>query len=237
MSLLEPQQRRTWIHRALGVVSEVRPGEATSAILMLLNVLLLFVGYYVLKTIREPLILAGGEAEPKSYAGAAQALLLMVFVPVYSWFASRVDRVKLFIGITLFFIVNLELFHLGLRVRGPYVGTVFYIWVGIYILVLIAQFWSFANEIYTQEAGNRLFPLIGVGATAGSQLGARIAGWLFSAGVGVELMLQVPALLLCVCLALTLWVHRRECRRPGRDEAAVAPLAESNGFTLVFRSR
>ena len=49
----------------------------------------------------------------RSYAAAGQALVLMAFVPFYSWFASRVDRVKLLVGITLFFVVNIELFALA----------------------------------------------------------------------------------------------------------------------------
>ena len=45
---------------------------------MCLNVFLLLVGYYVLKTVREPLILIAGGAELKSYAAAAQAAALIV---------------------------------------------------------------------------------------------------------------------------------------------------------------
>ena len=55
---------------------------------MFLNLFLLLLGYYVLRTVREPLILAGG-AEVKSYAAAGQALALMGFVPLYGWFSSR----------------------------------------------------------------------------------------------------------------------------------------------------
>ena len=42
--------------------------------------------------------------------------------------------------------------------RLPHVGVLFYIWVGIFSLMIIAQFWSFANDIYSRSAGNRLRP-------------------------------------------------------------------------------
>src|SRR5690349_16854526 len=93
---------KSWIDRALSLFSDVRPGEGATALLMVVNIFLLLICYSVIKTVREPLILLGGGAEVRSYAAAGQALLLIGFVPFYSWFASRVDRAKLLIGVTLF---------------------------------------------------------------------------------------------------------------------------------------
>ena len=87
----------SWLDKLLNVFAEVRPGEGTTAVLLMANVFLLLAGYYLLKTIREPLVLAaeGGGAEVKSYASAAIAGLLIVLVPLYGALASRVSRVKL----------------------------------------------------------------------------------------------------------------------------------------------
>src|SRR3954454_8173385 len=98
------------LDRALSLFSDTRAGEGATAVLMLLNIFILLVCYSVIKTIREPLILLGGGAEVRSYAAAGQALLLMGVVPLYSWFASRVDRAKLLIGVTLASIAAIELF-------------------------------------------------------------------------------------------------------------------------------
>src|SRR3954471_140716 len=89
------------LDRALSVFTEVRPGEGATALLMLANIFLLLVCYSVVKTVREPLILLGGGAEVRSYAAAGQALVLMAFVPAYGWLASRVDRVRLLVSVTL----------------------------------------------------------------------------------------------------------------------------------------
>src|SRR4026207_1681425 len=86
---------KTSLDRALSVFTDVRAGEGVGAGLMLVNVFLLLICYSIIKTVREPLILLGGGAEVRSYTAAGQALALMGFVPLYSWFASRVDRVKL----------------------------------------------------------------------------------------------------------------------------------------------
>jgi AAA family ATP:ADP antiporter len=201
---------------------------------MLVNIFLILVCYSVIKIVREPLILLGGGAEMRSYAAAGQALLLMGFVPFFSWFASRVDRLKLLVGVTVFFIVNIQLFALAVAANVPYVGILFFVWVGIFSISLIAQFWSYANDICTKEAGDRLFPIITIGMTAGAPLGSVVAGRLFGAGVEPQLILQVSAALLFASLILYLLVNRREARRTPTPKPV---LAAGNGFQLVFNSR
>ena len=222
------------LDRLLRPFTDVEAGEAGTALLMFLNLFLLLLGYYVLRTIREPLILASG-AEVKSYASAGQALTLIGFVPLYGWFSSKVGRARLILGFILFFIVCLELFSLAGRAGVPYVGIVYYIWVGIFSLATIAQFWSFANDIYRREAGERLFPFIFLGATLGAPVGAWLTGRLFRAGINPYDMMHVTTAILCVHLALYRLVDRRESERPGQA-AAAAPLSGAGGFRLVFAS-
>jgi len=201
--------------------------------LMLCNIFLLLICYSVIKTVREPLILLGGGAEVRSYAAAGQALLLMGFVPLYSWVAARVDRLRLIVGVTTFFVVCIELFAMAVAARVPFVGVAFFIWVGIFNISLVAQFWSFANDIYVKEAGDRLFPVIMVGMTAGAPLGSFVAGNLFRLGLTPQVILQVSALLLTVSMLLYLAVNRRET---ARTIARTAPLSTRGGFRLVMNN-
>jgi ATP:ADP antiporter, AAA family len=233
--LLPPEDlEKSWLDRALSVFTDVRSGEGATAVLMMVNIFLLLICYSVIKTVREPLILLGGGAEVRSYTAAGQALVLMGFVPLYGWFASRVDRVKLLVGVSLFFVVNIELFALAVAARVPYVGVAFYIWVGIFNISLIAQFWSYANDIYSKSAGERLFPIIVIGMTAGAPLGSLVAGRLFGFGVTPSVILQISAVLLAMTLVLYLVINGRVTRRQ-TEQAPV--LAHVGGFELVFRSR
>lgn len=229
--------------RVLRPFSDLREGEGLTALLMLVNLFLLMTGYYILKTVREPLILTAGGAELKAYASAGQALSLMVFVPLYGWFSSRVARLPLIVGFVGFFLVTLELFYVGISAALPFIGFIFYVWLGIFSLATVAQFWSFANDIYRLGAGERLFPFIGMGATAGSPVGAKVASELFDAGVSMPVMLQIAAVLLAVHLVLYWFINRREERdattatpEQGAAESAKAPLTGAGGFQLVFRS-
>jgi AAA family ATP:ADP antiporter len=126
-------------------------------------------------------------------------------------------------------------FYALARIRAP-IGVPFYLWVGVFSLMVIAQFWSFANDLYSRPDGERLFPLIGIGATAGSPLGSKIAGELFSRGVNPAQMMMITAALLGIHLVLYRLVNSKLAERAGhRDQAA--PLTGPGGFALVFRSR
>ena len=239
------------LDRLLGLFSEVFPGEGRRAFLMLLNVFLILVAYYIIKTVREPLILAAevpaflqalgiqGTAEVKTYAAAGQALVLMAFVPAYGWLSSRVSRMKLIVSVTLFFVANIVAFAVAVHADLAFVGVIFYIWVGFFSLSIIAQFWSYGNDIYTKQAGNRLFPIIGLGATAGSPVGAWVAEQLFESHVSPHLMLYLAAALLALTLVIYLIVNRDTEGRasPDAPPAVEEPLGRGNAFWLVFANR
>ena len=83
------------LDRALRLVGDVRSGEGATAFMLAVNVFLLLAAYYVIKPVRESLILTEGGAELKSYISAGQALLLLVLVPLYGALADRLPRRKL----------------------------------------------------------------------------------------------------------------------------------------------
>jgi AAA family ATP:ADP antiporter len=231
--LLPGADGKSWLDRTLSLFTEVRAGEGATAALMMVNVFLLLICYSIIKIVREPLILLGGGAEVRSYTAAGQALVLMGYVPLYGWFASRVDRIKLLVGVTLFFVINIELFALAVAAHVAYVGVAFFVWVGIFNISLVAQFWSFANDIYKKDAGDRLFPMIVIGMTAGAPIGSYVAGHLFGLGFNPQAILQISAVLLAATLLLYLIINARETRQ---HAAPTAVLASEGGFALVLRS-
>ena len=224
------------VDRFLRIFSDVRPGEGATVLLLTLNLFLLMVGYYIFKVVREPLVLVGGGAEMKSYAAAAQALTLMGFVPLYSWFSSRVNRMRLIMGVIFFFIVCIEAFYVGFHAGVPMLGFFFYVWVGIFSLATIAQFWSYTNDLYDRPTGERLFPIVAVGATAGSPLGALLTEPLFKAGIRPYTMFQITAAILLVHFALYRLIDRRQSGRRAQAAKAQEPLAGPGGFSLLLRN-
>jgi AAA family ATP:ADP antiporter len=174
----------------------------------------------------------------KTFAAAGQALLLLIVVPLYSLLASRVNRIKLINWVTAFFISNLIVFYFLAQLDLP-LGVPFFLWVGIFNLFVIAQFWSFANDLYTEEAGKRLFAIVAFGGTAGAVLGPKIADWLFEP-LGAYPLMLVAALLLGSCMALANWVNaleQRSAQKEAKRTEAEKPLARGDGFKLVVGSR
>ena len=223
----------------LGLFTRVKGGEGPTVIALTLNIFLILTAYYMIKPVREALILSvPGGPEMKSYAAAGQALLLLLLVPAYGWLASRVPRMRLIDTVTIFFAACLVLFYF-LIMGGFPVAIAFFLWVGIFNLMVPAQLWSFANEIYSPEAGKRLFVLVAFGASTGAVFGSFLADEMIRY-VGVYQMLLVAAGLLVVTLFLSHYVNRRElitATERSRDEKPKDPLEKGNAFGFVFRNR
>ncbi|HEY3168276.1 MAG TPA: hypothetical protein VGK57_13655, partial [Candidatus Binatia bacterium] len=231
-------ERRNISERFLGLFADVREGEGATAILLMFNLFVLLTAYLVIKTVREALILSDGGAEVKSYAAAGQALLLLFVVPWYGSFASKVNRIKLINRVTLFFISHLFAFYMLAQLQVP-LGVAFFLWVGIFNLLVIAQFWAFANDLYTREQGERLFAIVAFGGALGAILGPMLAGWLFGPLGAYQLML-VAAALLGISIFITNAVNSRENGRRRTDPAKAdteAPLGKEGGFGLVLGHR
>jgi len=237
-------------HRFLRIFTVIYPGEIAKASLLFLNSFLIMFGYYQIKAVREGLLLARHSAEIKSYLAIPQAFLLIFVVKAFAKVASRFPRHLLITYVTLFCISNLFLFNIMnlAGVSGAVMGIVFFIWIGMYNWFIPAQFWGFANDIYSEEEGKRLFPMIGFGATLGAVTGPPVASQLIPY-FGSYGMMLVTAGVLLLCILLTWAIHARdlrEDRQPGLSAGAGAeqkrkakekPLDKSGGFRLVFKSR
>jgi len=231
------------VDRALAVVAPVGRGEGVTTLLMMLNVFVLLSCYYVLKVVREPLILlGGGGAELKAYASAGQTLLLLAVVPAFGALASRVNRLRLLTIVQACFIGCLVAFYLLAKARAP-IGLAFYLWLGIFNVLVVSNFWSFATDLFRQDQGKRLFAIIGLGGSAGAILGALVPQHLHRV-IGSYPLLLVAAGGLVVSNALYRIVSRREVRARASESPvavpapeAVQPVGREGGFGLVLGDR
>ena len=222
----------------LSLFTDVRSGEGPTALLLMANAFILLFAYYLLKPLREGLILGEFSAEAKSMAAAVMAVVLVFFVPLYSAIASRVDRIRLVTWVTLFFVLDLVVFFVLGR-AGVQEGIAFFVWVGIFNLMIVAQFWAFANDVYTPEAGRRLFAIVGFGSAAGAAIGPLVAGPLVKR-FGLYVPMLVAGGLLLVSIVLFRIIHAREhVARAGRGQPVAdnQPIAGSGAFRLVFSQR
>jgi AAA family ATP:ADP antiporter len=236
---------------------------------MFLNVFLILCAYYFLKPLREGWIvvspIAGLEKmEVKAYTSFGQALLLVFVVAWYSRLVNRWPRAKLITWVTLFCMSNMVVFWLlqpdFFFEHLPVSGIAFYLWVGMFGVFVVAQFWAFAADVYNDEEGRRLIPVIAIGATAGAAMGAKVTEFLVEGGLvnliamlGVEPLTELASrilvrksllILALLPLGVSILLTRIVDRRSGSvAPPQPAPKAEAkqeageSGLSLVLRSR
>ncbi|HVQ28114.1 MAG TPA: Npt1/Npt2 family nucleotide transporter [Vicinamibacteria bacterium] len=228
---------RSLVERLLRPVADVRAGEGAVVLLMALNLFLVLSAYYMLKTVREALILTEASAADKTALAAVQAVLLIFLVPAFGAFASRVNRLKLLTWVTVFFVTNIVVFFLFGR-TGAHLGVVFFIWVGIFNVMAISQFWAFANDIYTPEQGKRLLAVIGIGSSLGAWAGSAVASF-FGKMLGPYALMLLAAVVLLLCVGVTRIVSALQARSDAPEKRAEAeqPLGKEGGFQLIRKDR
>ena len=192
--------------------------------LLALSIFMLLTAYYILKPVREALILSQGSAELKSYLSAGMVGVLAVVVPFYGRLVTRVPRRQLINIVTVFFAGCLVLFYALAQANVP-LGVVYFIWIGVFSSMIVAQFWGFANDLYTKGQGERLFPIVGFGASLGAVLGAVIAEQLIGP-VGIYELMLIAAALLVLQILLMNYVDGRE-RARAKVQAQPAELEPS----------
>ena len=144
--------------RFLSLFTDVKSGEGTTAILMFANVFLILLAYYFIKPLREGWIAVSdieglSKMEVKAYSSFLQAIILIFVVGWYAQLAAKWDKVTLFTRATLFCISNMIIFWFlqpNFFIGGySIMGIVYYLWVGMFSVFVVAQFWTFTADIYT----------------------------------------------------------------------------------------
>ncbi len=236
-----PTKKRSLFEKSLNVFAEVHPGEAGNTLFLTLSIFLILTAYYIAKVVREPLILAGGGAELKAYSSGLQAVTLILFIGAYSRLVASLNRRKLLNYVTLFFVAGFVTFYLLGAAEIPYLGVVYFVWIGIFSLTIIAQFWSFANDVHTPDEGKRLFAIIAFGGSLGAVVGAKVAEVLIDV-IGIYQLLLVAGALLFASLMLVNYVESRKSAK--RQPHAVLPaydaadsISRSGAFRVVMQNK
>lgn len=235
--------------RFLTLFTEVRPGEGRTALLMFVNIFLVLCAYYFVKPLREGWIAVAHvehltKMEVKAYSSFGQSLLLVGVISAYGGMVDRLHRSELIRRATLFCISNLVIFWFlqpDFFIRNlPATGVAFYLWVGMFGVFVVAQFWAFAADVYTDERGRRLIPFVAVGATAGAACGSWLTDVLVESGLlSVDYLLLAAIVPLGISISLTRVVDSRGAVGLGPEPPPPVPEPRTRlgALPLVFSSR
>jgi AAA family ATP:ADP antiporter len=227
--------------RIIAGAINARPHELGGALAAFLCAFAMFSSYSILRPIRETMGLTSGlETLPALFWGTFIAMLLMQ--PVYGWLTSRYRRSVFLPWVYLFFILNIVAFHgwFNLEPDHTWIARVYFIWVSVFVLFVVAVFWSLMADVFSREQAGRLFGFVAAGLSLGGLFGPFL-GQRLAQPLGTINLLLVSAALLAASLGLMLLVlrwHRRhgENTAPGTDRDERLGGSALDAFRQVARS-
>jgi AAA family ATP:ADP antiporter len=163
----------------------------TRAGFLFLNFFLIIMALYQLKPASRSLFIETLGSEHLPYIWIATAVTMGAFITYYHRLVERHSRINVVLGTCLIISLLLIVFRLLLKYPGPIVPACFYVFVDILGVVLVEQFWSLTNSIYTTHEGKSWYGLVGTGGLVGGVAGGWVAAMLIK-----HTPLQTPDLLL-----------------------------------------
>src|SRR5688572_26285810 len=206
-------ERPSLAARLLRPVVQLRESETTTALLMFLYSFLAMTSYNIIKPLSKSQFISSLGADDLPYVTFGLGVLIGVIMQGYTKLIAGVPR-RWMIPVTQVGIAGvLVLFwFLFTFVGADWVAVAFYIAVSILAILLISQFWTLANDIYDPRQAKRIFGFIGGGASLGGATGAALTAFLVES-LGAQNMLLVSASIMAICVAIVLFVLRREDRK------------------------
>lgn len=196
----------------------VKPNEQRAAALSFVIVFLLMASYFVLRPVRDAMASDWTDSEV-SLLWNIQFFLSVGLVSLYSLAISRLPFrcvvPAVYAGFAtsflLFFLLTPQSADPTLLEKG------FYLWVAAFSLFNLSVFWSFMADTFRREQGQRLFAIIGSGASAGAILGPSVPT-LFAASLGLDKLMLIASMGLLLVVPLILYVQRLKFTMLGNAE-------------------
>ena len=161
------------------------------AVFLFVNFFLIIMALYQLKPASRSLFIESIGAQQLPYIWIATALTMGVFIAFYHRLVERHSRINVVLSTCLVVSALLLGFRILLNYPGPFAAAGLYVFVDILGVVLIEQFWSLTNSIYTTQEGKSWYGFVGTGGLVGGVVG----GWVSAIFIKYT-PLQTPDLLL-----------------------------------------
>ncbi|GAB5415666.1 MAG: MFS transporter [Congregibacter sp.] len=209
------------LSRALQQVMLIKPEEQRAVLASFVMVFLLMASYFVLRPVRDAMASDWSDAEV-SFLWNIQFFLSIALVSVYGFAISRIPFrwvvPTVYAGFALSFLAFLLVVP---KLPNPVLAEkTFYLWVAAFSLFNLSVFWSFMADTFHREQGERLFAVIGAGASAGAILGPGVPT-LFASALGLENLMLIAALGLFLVVPLIFYIYRLKDTRLDNSNLAV----------------
>jgi ATP/ADP translocase len=217
-------------------VVDIRPGEGARTALMFFTILLLIASYTTTKAVRDAVFLSKFGLTELSYMYIGIAVVAGLVVTGYKRATAGRGRDVVALVTNSFIALTLVAMAIGLHLHVKWISWGLYFWSGVFGLVLVAEFWLLANDLFDAREAKRLFPIIGGGAILGGLAGGAVPGWLAKPlGAGNLLYIVAAELILSAVLSHLAWKRRRPEVQREVSESPPAKLAE--GLAILRKNR
>jgi MFS family permease len=202
---------------------------------MFATILLLIAAYTMTKAVRDAVFLSKFGLTELSYTMIGIAVVAGFVVSGYKRATSGVGRNVVSLVTNSCVALTLILMALGLAAHVSWLTWALYFWSGLFGLVLVAEFWLLANDLFNPREAKRLFPVIGSGAILGGFLGGALSGWLARPlGSGNLLYLVAAMLVSASLLSHVAWKRRRP--EVKREQAEAPPPRFAEGLAILRKN-
>ena len=218
--------------RPFAKLTGVERHEWPALILAFVYFFLVLSAYYVLRPIREQLTAASGSQVLLSFY-TATFITTLVLTPIYGWLVARFPRKRFVPLVYIFFILNLLAFIPAFKAQDVanvrILGQVFFVWLSVFNLFVVAVFWSFVADIFSAQQAYRLFGIVALGGTLGAIVGPLLTKALVHV-IGVAPLLGVSAALLAGAVGCVLGLVAWSRRHPVAEDATRNEAVIGGGF-------
>lgn len=179
------------------------------SLLLFLNFFLIIAALYHLKPASRAVFVTALGAQQLPYVWIATAAVLGLIIAIYYRIVARLGRIQVVLGTCAVIIAVLASFYPGMQAPGRTLAFAFYVFVDILSVILVEQFWSLTNTVYTSQGGRRWYGFIATGGLLGGIAGGALSSfWIKQVGLHTMDLLLVAAAILIALMLLTLVMGR-----------------------------
>ena len=158
---------------------------------LFVNFFLIITALYQLKPATRSLFIEALGAERLPYVWILTAVTMIIFISSYHRLVERFSRLHVVLGTCLVISGLLIVFRMIFDFPGMIVAISLYVFVDVLSVVLVEQFWSLTDSIYTTREGKSWYGFVGTGGLVGGVVGGGVSAFLIK-----YTHLQTPDLLL-----------------------------------------
>ena len=180
-----------------------QPAERASLAAAAATYFLLLCGYYMLRSLREAMVLQAGSATIPFFFLITLGAMLAI-LPIYWWVVARVPRRWLMACVYLPIVVLFAALAVLARdeLVTPTLGGVYFVSVAGLNLLVISVFWSTMVDLWSPDAAKRVFGFVAAGGSAGALAGPAFNAF-FVEAIGATAVIYIACAFLIAAILMS----------------------------------